>query len=299
MRSLSTVELLAYKKTLASGSFGTAELWSARMYGVDTRKRKNVIFNVVVKKPLRDFNTFMDEFKLHASIYAKMRGKPCRRYIPEPYNIRGATLTREPMYAMELVEGDTLYEYYDDTKVTGEMVAEVQKALKCLHKIGCVHNDLHPNNILADNSNPAKPKIKLIDFGMTTCGLPKYSGTGSRSHARWMKRAHRTVLAEGGIAIKPNAMWMTTSRRGTIHRSCTHANYLKGRCNPRGACNFHVNVGKMLRKTAKNAIVSRSRSIESQPGSLASLLSRLSPSRVVSLLSPDQLKAILRSPSAS
>lgn len=292
VRSLSTVELLRKKRTLAEGSYGTAELWSARMYGVTTRKHANETFNVVVKKPLHQFNTFMDEFKLHASIYAKMRGNTCRKYIPEPYNIRGATRARKPMYAMELVKGDALYDYYDDTRVTGEMVAEVQKALKCLHKIGCVHNDLHPNNIIADNSDPAKPKIKLIDFGMTTCGLPKYRGTGSRSHARWMKRAHRAVLAEGGRAIKPNAMWMTTRRRDTMYRSCTHANYLKGSCNPTkktGSYNFHENIGAILRATTKNAIRSRSRSIASRSGSLISILSRMS---------PDQLQSILGSLSA-
>lgn len=285
-RSLSTVELLEWKRHLGDGSYGVVELYKARMYGVNTRTTKSKEFDVVVKRPLRNFGTFMQEFERHADIYSKMRGKACQRYIPEPFNIRGSTRIRQPMYAMELVKGETFYDFFDTQKITPPMVKEVQTALRCLHKIGCVHNDAHPDNVLADMRDPAKPKVKLIDFGMTSCGFPKFSGsaTDSKAHARWLKRAHRQIMSRQnayGLPVKPNAMWFTTTNRnGATRRSCPHSNYLKCSWNPRQnrtGYDFHVNTGKILRNTHGASIASRSRSFASRTtaaGSKESLRSR-------------------------
>lgn len=281
--SLSTIQLVEFKKRFPSGSFGITELWAARMYGVTTRGRPEKNFDVIVKKPIRPSATFMDEFKLHARIYAMMRGKACRKYIPVPYNIRSERYERKPMYAMELAKGSTLY---DLGTLTPKMLAEVRRALTCLHRLGCVHNDLHPNNIIADNRDRENPKIKLIDFGMTTCGLPKYRGSDSWKHARWMKRALAAAHERGGgRCIKPNAMWMTTGRG---RRSCTHENYKKGRDNPTNSINkfnFYNNIGSFVRKATNTSIRSRSRSVSSRSGgSLASRINNASSSELQNIL---------------
>lgn len=73
---------------------------------------------------------------------------------------------------MELVQGITLTE---KVKKDGQIAEETVKvyahqiflALQHCHERGVVHRDIKPDNIMVNEDIPDKPKIKLIDFGLS------------------------------------------------------------------------------------------------------------------------------------
>jgi len=64
---------------------------------------------------------------------------------------------------MEYIKGQTLEEYLDTHFIeeNQKVIKDTKKVIKKLHKIGIVHNDLFPFNIIVSEDS----KIYLIDFG--------------------------------------------------------------------------------------------------------------------------------------
>lgn len=79
-------------------------------------------------------------------------------------------------YIMEYVEGDTLARYLQKNENCNQLtleerlkiVREICTAIKNLHSIGCVHQDLSPNNVMIQKQNDGTFKVKVIDYGLST-----------------------------------------------------------------------------------------------------------------------------------
>lgn len=78
-------------------------------------------------------------------------------------------------YVMEHVEGKTLAEYMQQPNLFRnqtieeqlEIIRQVSIAIRHLHSIPCVHQDLSPNNVMIHKEN-GDIRIKIIDYGMSS-----------------------------------------------------------------------------------------------------------------------------------
>jgi TOMM system kinase/cyclase fusion protein len=83
---------------------------------------------------------------------------------------KGVTAANEPFAVFEYVSGITLKEYILQHKglsiqETGQLMGQVLDALVSTHKIGIVHRDLTPNNIMVSDLR-TKKHVKILDFGI-------------------------------------------------------------------------------------------------------------------------------------
>ncbi|NKB89420.1 MAG: protein kinase [Acidobacteria bacterium] len=73
---------------------------------------------------------------------------------------------RQPFFAMEYIEGDTLSRYASgaqlDVPARLELMAKICDAVAHAHQKGIIHRDLKPSNILVD----AEGQPKVLDFGV-------------------------------------------------------------------------------------------------------------------------------------
>ena len=86
-------------------------------------------------------------------------------------------------YAMEYVKGQNLQtfliENYENlsTKDRIGILYQIAIAIRSLHSIGCIHQDLSPNNVMIQKRNDGSFRIKVIDYGMSTT---LYDSSGKR-----------------------------------------------------------------------------------------------------------------------
>lgn len=80
-------------------------------------------------------------------------------------------------YVMDYVEGDSLYDYLTDEDKYNRLdmkdrlliVKQLCNAVRNLHSIGCVHQDITPKNVMLELDSALKPKhVVLIDYGLCT-----------------------------------------------------------------------------------------------------------------------------------
>ena len=81
----------------------------------------------------------------------------------------GMTLTGQPFFVMDLVDGLPLNTFCDDRKLTPrerlELFVPICQAVQHAHQKGIIHRDLKPANILVTMID-AKPVPQVIDFGV-------------------------------------------------------------------------------------------------------------------------------------
>jgi serine/threonine protein kinase len=94
----------------------------------------------------------------------------------------GQSLEGEPFVVMELVDGvglNFLVETRSD-RLKGNrtnFLTQLADALEYMHKIGFVHRDVCPRNVMVTNENV----VKLIDFGLTIPNTMEFGRPGNRT----------------------------------------------------------------------------------------------------------------------
>ena len=77
---------------------------------------------------------------------------------------------------MEWIEGENLEELLDGLRSTDSrmpidracrLVADVARALEAAHRVGVVHRDVKPSNVMVDRGLPDREVAKLLDFGIS------------------------------------------------------------------------------------------------------------------------------------
>lgn len=80
------------------------------------------------------------------------------------HKIRHALRLREYHLVMEYVQGTTLHENRPtDVPAALDIFIKLARGLDCLHRVGYVHADMKPNNVLIG----PKGTVKIIDFGQS------------------------------------------------------------------------------------------------------------------------------------
>lgn len=229
----------AVVRKLGEGSFGYVYLMQGPIYKSDgSLYLNNGLF--AVKEPFNQKSDVDAEASQHFHIWSNL-GRDCRKYFPEPYVVRDSSTH----LAMRYVEDERLM------PVTKNSVEKVRAALRCLHRIGCTHNDLHEGNFLIDS----KGNVKLIDFGMAICThSPLQNAVNSRMHASWMRK-HAAKTKFG----KSNGLWFTyTSKKGGKKQIVDKSQFLKLNPNQRARFERLIGYSKMVNGPARSASVNSS-----------------------------------------
>ncbi|WP_438015146.1 protein kinase [Sorangium sp. So ce315] len=118
---------------------------------------------VAVKLLTADGAQHLGRFAREAQALAAARVPGVVRYVAH-----GATAWGQPYLAMEWLDGETLSDRLTRTGLTlEETVAlglHVARTLGALHRLGVVHRDLKPTNLLLEDG--ALDRVTLIDFGL-------------------------------------------------------------------------------------------------------------------------------------
>lgn len=76
----------------------------------------------------------------------------------------------QPWFAMELVEGKTLSDFYTNdlsTRQKLELILQILDAVQYANEKGVIHRDLKPANVLIANEDAGGvPTVKIVDFGV-------------------------------------------------------------------------------------------------------------------------------------
>ncbi|VDB92056.1 unnamed protein product [Peniophora sp. CBMAI 1063] len=123
---------------------------------------------------------------------------------------------QDPLYLYLIMEflpgGDlmTMLMKYDvfSEEVTRFYMAECALAIDAVHKLGYIHRDIKPDNILIDKTG----HIKLSDFGLAT-GLHK--ATDAAYYKRLVEQQH-TPQHQTRNSVEVNAIQLTMTRADTI-----------------------------------------------------------------------------------
>ncbi|MEM9587577.1 MAG: serine/threonine-protein kinase, partial [Planctomycetota bacterium] len=83
----------------------------------------------------------------------------------------GETDAGRPYFAMELVDGIPIDQFCEDEHLSlRERIALLEQtceAVQHAHRKGVIHRDLKPSNVLAFRDEHGRPRVKVIDFGVS------------------------------------------------------------------------------------------------------------------------------------
>lgn len=130
--------------------------------------RRSVALKLI--KPGLDTKHVLGRFEAERQALAMM-DHPCIARVLDGGSTASAdgTYCGRPYFVMELIRGQRLSDYCDQTKLSTsdrlELFVQVCQAIQHAHQKGIIHRDLKPSNILvAQNDGVAVPKV--IDFGI-------------------------------------------------------------------------------------------------------------------------------------
>uniref|UniRef100_A0A8C3U3Z4 Protein kinase domain-containing protein n=1 Tax=Catharus ustulatus TaxID=91951 RepID=A0A8C3U3Z4_CATUS len=100
----------------------------------------------------------------------------------------------EVVLVLELISGGELFDFIAEKEMLSEeeaieFLGQILSGVEYLHARLIAHFDLKPENIMLQEKDVPKPRIKIIDFGLaqqledgitfkSLCGTPQYIGTG-------------------------------------------------------------------------------------------------------------------------
>ena len=161
-----------YRLVELLGRGGMGEVWRAH----DTVTNRTVAIKLLPPH-LADDDTFVQRFRREAEAAARLNN-------PHIIPIHNYGEIDGRLYVdMRLIEGRDLQAVLADGPLEPgravRIVEQVAKALHAAHKVGLVHRDVKPSNILVDEDDFAY----LIDFGIAR-GADETRLTGTGSHDR-------------------------------------------------------------------------------------------------------------------
>jgi serine/threonine protein kinase len=94
----------------------------------------------------------------------------------------GISLEGEPFLVMELIEGVGLNFLVEtrSKRLEGKripLLAQLAEAVEHMHKVGFLHRDICPRNVMVTNDD----EVKLIDFGLSIPGRSEFFKPGNRT----------------------------------------------------------------------------------------------------------------------
>ncbi len=141
------------------GEGGMGEVWVAKQ----TEPVKRKVALKLIKTGM-DSKAVIQRFEQERQALALMDHPNIARVLDG-----GMTLTGQPFFVMELVNGLPLNKFCDEMKLTPkerlELFVPICHAVQHAHQKGIVHRDLKPANILVTMID-ARPVPKVIDFGV-------------------------------------------------------------------------------------------------------------------------------------
>lgn len=155
------------RRLLGSGGFGDAYLAD------DMELTRPVVIKVLVNQ---SDQSIRERFKFEARVAAKIR----HPNVVQVFDI-GVLPDGQPYYIMEYVEGQALTGFVRQRHpvplfMALGLIAESADALHSAHRIGAIHRDVKPDNILVSNEGRAK----VIDFGIAKAFDPSLDTSGKR-----------------------------------------------------------------------------------------------------------------------
>ena len=124
--------------------------------------RRRVALKVL--KPGLDSRQVVARFEAERQALAMMEHPNIARVLDA-----GLAPSGRPYFAMELVQGIPITEYFDQQQLSIpkrlELLIDVCAAVQHAHLKGIIHRDLKPSNIMVAQ-NDGKAVVKVIDFGI-------------------------------------------------------------------------------------------------------------------------------------
>ncbi len=153
-----------YKLTRLIASGGMASIYA----GLDLRLDRHVAVKIMHPHLAQD-EQFVNRFIREAKAAAALTHPNVVAVQDQGWNQGG---TPAVFIVMELVEGNTLRDYlYERGSLTVEqslsIMMPVVSALSAAHKLGIIHRDVKPENILISNDG----RVKIADFGLARGAL--------------------------------------------------------------------------------------------------------------------------------
>ena len=98
----------------------------------------------------------------------------------------GATTTGQPYFAMEFVDGPSIVDYCNRSKLSIRrrlaLFVQVCEGIQHAHQKAMIHRDIKPSNILVIEVD-GKPRPRIIDFGLAKTIAPSSAGETMFTHA--------------------------------------------------------------------------------------------------------------------
>lgn len=133
----------------------------ARVYkAFDHRLRRTVALKILVHEEPDLLRRFQRE--------ARAQAKVQHEHILEVYDV--GEIDTQPYIAMRYVEGSTLRELFDQLTVEEKVgiFLQVAEALHAAHRVGLLHRDVKPSNILVERRDGGELKAWVADFGIVS-----------------------------------------------------------------------------------------------------------------------------------
>lgn len=133
----------------------------ARVYkAFDHRLRRTVALKILVHEEPDLLRRFQRE--------ARAQAKVQHEHILEVYDV--GEIDSQPYIAMRYVEGSTLRELFEKLTVEEkvQIFLQVAEALHAAHRVGLLHRDVKPSNILVERRDGGELKAWVADFGIVS-----------------------------------------------------------------------------------------------------------------------------------